>query len=446
MTTRMSTLARKSRTLIFSLLTICCFATGLEGAEILTAAPDYLATDLFHDNDDLNSPYPGAFCWYDNSVAMIELGYGGLQVINPNTGAIEYSLGQPNSYLDNYTTSSGYSAYPSFMKSDPSGDSFWVGFTVGGNTDDRIYQVGLDGTWTHKASLTGNYDLEFSGENIFAVGNLGATNDPFLTNTAIYALDTTGTNPNNTGAHTEIAQVGGYGAGMGVDPDGNIYYGIYDYATPQLIEFSATDINGVLTGGSPLTTQDATVLADLDFGPADIAVDPTGLLMLGSNDFSGETPGQIFLYDKETQTLESIAETTGSDSYWLQGLSVRGNINGPDGAILTSDYYQSGLGQITSITSIYLPGDANNDSQVTTADLAAVTGNWQQEVDGWSQGDFNGDGLVTTADLAAVTGNWQSTPTSVPEPSSLVLLFLIPCTLFYARRRIGPAPNARHLP
>jgi hypothetical protein len=49
-----------------------------------------------------------------------------------------------------------------------------------------------------------------------------------------------------------------------------------------------------------------------------------------------------------------------------------------------------------------LPGDANLDLQVTTADLAILAGNYNngQLNELFSEGDFTGDGQVTSADLA----------------------------------------------
>jgi dockerin type I repeat protein len=65
----------------------------------------------------------------------------------------------------------------------------------------------------------------------------------------------------------------------------------------------------------------------------------------------------------------------------------------------------------------FLSGDANLDGRVTTADLAAVTGHWQESTTaGRIEGDLNGSGFVNTADLAAVTGNWQNTLAMVTGP------------------------------
>ena len=71
-----------------------------------------------------------------------------------------------------------------------------------------------------------------------------------------------------------------------------------------------------------------------------------------------------------------------------------------------------------------LSGDANLDGQVTTADLAAVAGHWQQATTaGRAEGDFNGDGVVTAADLAAVSGNWQDSLTMVVSPIADMVLW-----------------------
>ncbi|MGD9127521.1 MAG: dockerin type I domain-containing protein, partial [Planctomycetia bacterium] len=72
-----------------------------------------------------------------------------------------------------------------------------------------------------------------------------------------------------------------------------------------------------------------------------------------------------------------------------------------------------------------LPGDANRDGVVNASDATILAGNWQATNASWEMGDFNGDGIVNASDATILAGNWQaSTNTAVPEPSTIVLLFL----------------------
>ncbi len=91
-----------------------------------------------------------------------------------------------------------------------------------------------------------------------------------------------------------------------------------------------------------------------------------------------------------------------------------------------------------------LLGDANNDNQVTGADLIAVQQSFgsvdaNSPTDGLFLGDANDDGLVTGADLITVQqnfGNVAASPIAVPEPTAM----LISCIGFLGlcrRRRLG---------
>ena len=75
-----------------------------------------------------------------------------------------------------------------------------------------------------------------------------------------------------------------------------------------------------------------------------------------------------------------------------------------------------------------LPGDANGDGCVNSADAALLAANWQRAGDAvWRDGDFNGDRQVDETDAAILAANWQANSGSapadtVPEGSVLVLL------------------------
>jgi dockerin type I repeat protein len=129
-----------------------------------------------------------------------------------------------------------------------------------------------------------------------------------------------------------------------------------------------------------------------------------------------------------------LAAVTGNWQASVTGGAAEGDLNG-DGIVDTSDLAAvTGNWQFGDVQSI--PGDANGDGMVTTADLAAVVGNWQMSVTGGAaEGDLNGDGIVGTADLAAVTGNWQYGVIAVPEPASSVLLLALSISFFIFRRR-----------
>ena len=73
-----------------------------------------------------------------------------------------------------------------------------------------------------------------------------------------------------------------------------------------------------------------------------------------------------------------------------------------------------------------LPGDANIDSKVDSADAALLAANWLAENATWAMGDFNNDGVVNDLDAAVLAANWytcvSANNASVPEPSAYVLI------------------------
>ena len=73
-----------------------------------------------------------------------------------------------------------------------------------------------------------------------------------------------------------------------------------------------------------------------------------------------------------------------------------------------------------------LLGDANNDHVVDDKDASILGSNWMAGGVGWSGGDFNNDGIVNDKDAAILAAHWglseSSAPSSVPEPSTLILL------------------------
>ena len=100
------------------------------------------------------------------------------------------------------------------------------------------------------------------------------------------------------------------------------------------------------------------------------------------------------------------------------------------GGIFAFDISYSPTDVVLNVIVQLLIGDANNDGQVTGADLIAVQQNFGDigPFDGLLLGDANDDGQVTGADLIAVQQNFgnvlvpASESAPVPEPTSLALL------------------------
>jgi hypothetical protein len=187
-----------------------------------------------------------------------------LRVFDRNTEALLFNLGA--------SPMSG-TTYNSFVTFDPSGESIWVGFTVGGNVNDRIYQFSLaDSSWTHKATLVGNFDLAFAG-GVPYVTATGSTNwsDP----ACIWQLDLSG-----AGSHRKVAQLDGFSAGLAADAAGNLYYATNIGASDRLVRFAADSL-----AGSTLGLGDGEVLSSLpaSYYGYDVNVDAAGNVLVSLN-------------------------------------------------------------------------------------------------------------------------------------------------------------------
>ena len=89
------------------------------------------------------------------------------------------------------------------------------------------------------------------------------------------------------------------------------------------------------------------------------------------------------------------------------------------------DIYNGGLlgnGIADLIGTVVLPGDVNFDGVVNIFDINLVSSHWGE---GGPMGDANGDSTVNIFDINLISANWTPTgSTSVPEPSTIVLLAL----------------------
>jgi hypothetical protein len=88
------------------------------------------------------------------------------------------------------------------------------------------------------------------------------------------------------------------------------------------------------------------------------------------------------------------------------------------------------------------PGDANDDGLVDDMDASILGAHWLQASGAeWANGDFNGDYAVDDLDAAILAAHWSAGSgeenSTVPEPSTLVLL-LGAAAAWLARRRRRP--------
>ncbi len=387
--------------------------TVVGASQIVEAAAHFSASDT------LTSYSSGAWGVLGTNVAIYQEP-NGLMLVDSETGALQDTLGRPNGY---------FGAWASFVTPDPSGQSFWVGFTVDDNSDDWIYQVNLQGNWAQKAKLTGNWDLEFHDGNAYVSANPGAATN------RIYLLDTT------TGTYDVIADVGGYSAGLGIDSVGNIYYGTYNLnqVNDKMYRFSAAQVAAAVGPGSiPLSS--AEVLFDIDGGPYDTDVDAVDHLVFNIDKLGSGEKSEIAVWlegagENNEDVFYIIADSTVANA-WLTMLDVEGDVLAPSGVVRVSAYGYPGLAKISADP---IPGDADLDGTVDDLDAAILAYNWQQSSHvTWTHGDFDASGTVDDADATILAANWQQAMTpapAVPEPSAIMLLAFVPVVSLALHRR-----------
>ena len=393
---------------------LALFAASYPAATALAVVPaeGYRLELLFDSGENLRGPE--VVDVMGENLIFYEASHG-LEIADPATETIVASYGVPT---DGYMVEDEYGFIPwvSFVEAEPGGDAVWVGFTILGNADDRIYRLDLDdGTWTHKATMPGNFDLEFFGNDPYISG----LNDPdWDTPNSIWKLDVSGANQ-----HDQLIEIGGNSSGFGLTYAGDVYCASLSLqGQEKLWRWDATAIAGAVGEGT-LTLAEGTLLYDIELGGYDTEMDDVQNAVFSGNE-TGR--GNICVWPATNapgdEPLE-IASSTGET--WLSFLAVRGDIM-TDGTAYFVDYYTPGLyALIGENGSGSLAGDLNGDGSVNSADLDIVRANWGQTVSDPSGGDFNGDGIVNSGDLDAVRANWGAVAAaSVPEPGVLVLLVL----------------------
>jgi autotransporter-associated beta strand protein len=322
---------------------------------IISPSPYYAVNDIFLDRA------PEAYGAFGTNLACFEKS-SGLEVANPATGSTIMSLGMPSDYLAKYTVGGFCGVWSSFVTPDPSGDSLWVGFTNYGDTDDRIYQVDLSGNWTQRASLVGNFDMQFSGSTAFISAN---TSGMSAGDNSIWMLNT------SSNQLTNVAYVGGYSAGLGADSHGNVYYGNYGFSAGQgLYRFDAKQIANAAATGVPLSLGNADKLTDFinANGPYDLDVDAANNVVFNLNGGWPPSPDSLVAVWNGTKddgkNYDDLGSGTGAGR-WYCMLETAGNVHDVGGIIYVQDYFSPGIARMVRLENDW-NGGSTTDNRWTT--------------------------------------------------------------------------------
>jgi hypothetical protein len=244
--------------------------------------------------------------------------------------------------------------YGAFCRLSPDRSRVWVGFTVNGNVDDRIYSAPFaGGEATHETTLAGNYDLEWSeldgDHRPFVAGtNSTAWGDP----NRVWLLDTV------SDVHTRIAEVGGYGSGIAFDSTGNLY--AMNQVARELYRFAVGDVESAAAGGPVLLPGDADFSTEMIFAGSDITVDGADHVFFNANDpgFSGASLVALLRPDYAgAYKYDNIAIGSGVVMNWSTQLafgSGTGDALAGEGAVFVGDYWSTG-----GVTMIWTPEPAS---------------------------------------------------------------------------------------
>lgn len=318
---------------IFSLTGLVLLVSSLSGQNFLTPSEGFKVFNVFPEFTTF-----GAFDLY-NSLMYANDG-DTIFCLNMLTGQEENKFGIPAGYEN---------AYASFITIAPDGQTIWAGYTVFGNTDDRIYSIDVEsGEWELQAKLPGNFDLEFWNDSLLVSG-LNSTD--WTAPASIFLLDTTGQNN-----HRQVIEIGGYATGFTVDAFGNLYSGTsFLLESNAIFRWEGADLADIFefSGDSVLIIGDGQILTELPAGANDCDMDASGKLIFSFNDFSShkvlaqlnEISGKGLNYD----TL-AIAQESGD---WLGVVKSQGNINTPStgNRVFTTSYGRA----IAEVHLDYLP-------------------------------------------------------------------------------------------
>ncbi len=246
----------------FVVVSFLSLASVEASSSVYSAAPPWQSRDV-------SAGYPSAF---DVTSSGEIVALQGLSVnLLSSAGVFERTIGT-------VPTFDCASAFGAFARISPDGSQVWVGFTVSGDKNDRIYSLPFaGGSATYQATLASNYDLEFA--------KVGTTYQPFVSGpnsvvlgapNAVWLLNTSG------GSHAEIVSLGGYGSGLAFDAAGNLY--AMNQTLLKLYRFAAADVQKVALGlAATMTVDNAAWSTSTALGGSDITVDGAGHVFFNAN-------------------------------------------------------------------------------------------------------------------------------------------------------------------
>ena len=270
----------------------------------LTAGENYSTNDILTEYDMLST--------FDIKDGVLYGQTGDTIIcINMATGEELVKYGKPQ----------GYNAFPSFVYANPSNNEIWAGYTVTGNSNDRIYRIDIEtGEWQHKATLAGNFDMGKINNQLIVDGAIYGQENK------IYLLDTTGNNN-----HKLIIETPGNSAGIATDLQGNLYYATATYDNNCLVKWNGSDVLGVMTNPNipALQIADAVVLSSLPAAAYDCDVDQKGNVIFSLNDYTSskviaiwnKTMGNNYNYDTLAYTSDGMD--------WLTMVKTVGDVQEP---------------------------------------------------------------------------------------------------------------------
>ncbi len=238
------------------------------------------------------------------------------------------------------------------------------------------------------------------------------------------------------------------GAGNDIKIQGNAMFGWWE---PGYVEVAReTSGSGATATGWTDETWYLLKPSNYDELPHDPRTGPIDIAYSIENLYSGENPYTDSYWSSNTMTGYADVAVGGDymDISWaidMNGVAVEltdiayvrihSVSNSLAGSPLDQDTFMGGFSADINyveflngiVESSFLTGDANHDGVVSAGDYASVQANFGNVGPG-IMGDANGDGVVSAGDYASVQanfGNVASMSMSIPEPSTLLLLFAV---------------------